>query len=73
MMHRSIDDSAELLDAIHKLDAGARKAEQAAQAAAARGGALMVEMLETEAHRLRRELAHFRRLYAAAVAQHLRC
>jgi hypothetical protein len=72
-MHLYIDNSAELLDAIHLLEAALCKAEQGTQGAAARRGAVSVQILETESNRLRRELAHYRRLYAAEVAGHLRC
>jgi hypothetical protein len=71
--HLYIDNSAELLEAIHLLEAAACKVEQAALRPPPGGGLADVHMLEAEATRLRRELAHYRRLFAAEVAAHLRC
>jgi hypothetical protein len=66
-----IDNASQLLDSIHLLEAATAKAALSVAAAAA-DGEVAVAMLSAEHDRLRRELQHHRRMYAAQVAEHLR-
>jgi hypothetical protein len=65
------DNSAEVLDAIHLLEAAVLKATENVDRASAMGDG-QVAMLQAELDRLDRELQHYRRVYAAEIAQHLR-
>jgi hypothetical protein len=71
-MQPSMDNSAEVLQAIQLLEAAVDKATLTVRRAEAVGRVPHLALLEAEVDRLRRELHHYRRLYAAQVAQHLR-
>lgn len=71
--HLYMDNSAEVLHAIQLLETAVSKATVSLQDGAAQGHESGVQLLQAEVRRLERELEHYRRVYAAELAGHLRC